>query len=195
MQIVLHVNTYAGPRRFLQALLTACRALGYSAIDVYAKLTGMNRYRRASRSRPVHCSRPPRVPPRPVAQSFEALGTRAAGNGRGLCRVADDASAVYWNPAGLAPAVAYFSLCCDRLQPGRTGPRARRLRDGSPAVEQASWPSARRRSACRTTGSRSTRVPPDRRPGDSQRRTARHPPCRRSRSCSPSSAVWPSAPP
>jgi hypothetical protein len=39
---------------------------------------------------------------RPVfAQGFEALGTRAQGMGGAFVAVADDASAVYWNPAGL----------------------------------------------------------------------------------------------
>ena len=36
------------------------------------------------------------------AQVFEAVGTRAQGMGGAFVAVADDASAVYWNPAGLA---------------------------------------------------------------------------------------------
>jgi len=40
---------------------------------------------------------------RPVAaQSFDILGTRAAGMGGAFVAVADDASATYWNPGGLA---------------------------------------------------------------------------------------------
>ena len=35
------------------------------------------------------------------AQSFETVGTRAQGMGGAFVGVADDASAVYWNPAGL----------------------------------------------------------------------------------------------
>lgn len=35
------------------------------------------------------------------AQSFESVGTRAQGMGGAFVAVADDASAVYWNPAGL----------------------------------------------------------------------------------------------
>jgi F plasmid transfer operon, TraF, protein len=35
-------------------------------------------------------------------QTFEAVGTRAAGMGGAFVGVADDASAAYWNPAGLA---------------------------------------------------------------------------------------------
>ena len=47
------------------------------------------------------------------AQSFEVLGTRAAGMGGAFVAVADDASAVYWNPAGLALGGSYFSLVLD----------------------------------------------------------------------------------
>jgi len=37
-----------------------------------------------------------------AAQTFEILGTRAAGMGGAFVAVADDASATYWNPGGLA---------------------------------------------------------------------------------------------
>ncbi len=37
-----------------------------------------------------------------AAQSFEAVGTRAAGMGGAFVAIADDASAAYWNPAGFA---------------------------------------------------------------------------------------------
>jgi hypothetical protein len=47
------------------------------------------------------------------AQGFETVGTRASGMGGAFVGVADDASAVYWNPAGLASG-AYFSLLLDR---------------------------------------------------------------------------------
>jgi F plasmid transfer operon, TraF, protein len=47
------------------------------------------------------------------AQTFETLGTRAAGMGGAFVAVADDASAVYWNPAGLALGGSYFSLLID----------------------------------------------------------------------------------
>jgi len=47
------------------------------------------------------------------AQPFESVGTRAAGMGGAFVAVADDASAVYWNPAGLALGGSYFSLVLD----------------------------------------------------------------------------------
>ena len=50
------------------------------------------------------------------AQSFEVLGTRAAGMGGAFVAVADDATAVYWNPAGLALGGSYFSLVLDGSQ-------------------------------------------------------------------------------
>lgn len=46
------------------------------------------------------------------AQTFEVAGSRAAGMGGAFVAVADDASAVYWNPAGLASG-SYFSLLVD----------------------------------------------------------------------------------
>jgi hypothetical protein len=46
------------------------------------------------------------------AQALDAVGTRAQGMGGAFVGVADDASAVYWNPAGLAGG-AYFSLVLD----------------------------------------------------------------------------------
>src|SRR5688572_25536939 len=49
-------------------------------------------------------------------QSLDTVGTRAQGMGGAFVGVADDASAVYWNPAGLAGG-AYFSLVID----GNTG--------------------------------------------------------------------------
>lgn len=49
---------------------------------------------------------------RAEAQTFEGPGSRAQGMGA-FVAVSDDASAVYWNPAGLAQG-AYFSLVLDR---------------------------------------------------------------------------------
>lgn len=53
------------------------------------------------------------LPAAAAAQTFETLGTRAAGFGGAFVAVADDASGVYWNPAGLASG-AFFSLVVDR---------------------------------------------------------------------------------
>jgi hypothetical protein len=50
------------------------------------------------------------------AQSFEVLGTRAAGMGGAFVGVADDASAVYWNPAGLVLGGSYLSMLLDNNQ-------------------------------------------------------------------------------
>lgn len=55
-------------------------------------------------------------------QSLDTVGTRAQGMGGAFVGVADDASAVYWNPAGLAGG-AYFSLVLD-------GNAARSVPDG-----------------------------------------------------------------
>jgi F plasmid transfer operon protein TraF len=54
-----------------------------------------------------------------AAQAIETVGTRPAGMSGAFVAVADDASAVYWNPGGLANA-SIFSLVIDRTQ-GRTG--------------------------------------------------------------------------
>lgn len=47
------------------------------------------------------------------AQGFDPVTTRSAGMGGAFVAVADDASAVYWNPAALASG-AFFSLLVDR---------------------------------------------------------------------------------
>jgi hypothetical protein len=64
-----------------------------------------------------------------AAQSFDTVGTRAAGMGGAFVAVADDASAVYWNPAGFASG-ALFSLVLDRnaakLAPPSDGPAGSR---------------------------------------------------------------------
>ena len=56
-----------------------------------------------------------------AAQTFDTVGTRAAGMGGAFVAVADDASAAYWNPAGFA-AGNLFSMVVDRsaskLNPG-----------------------------------------------------------------------------
>ena len=52
------------------------------------------------------------APAAAAAQPVNVVGTRAAGMGGAFVAVADDASAVYWNPAGLASG-SYFSLLLD----------------------------------------------------------------------------------
>ncbi len=52
------------------------------------------------------------LPSRVAGQSFDVTGTRAAGMGGAFVGVADDATALYWNPAGLASG-SYFSLALD----------------------------------------------------------------------------------
>jgi hypothetical protein len=47
------------------------------------------------------------------AQTFDTVGTRAAGMGGAFVAVADDASAAYWNPGGFA-AGNYFTMVVDR---------------------------------------------------------------------------------
>lgn len=61
--------------------------------------------------------------PAAAAQTVEVLGTRAAGMGGAFVAVADDASAIYWNPAGLATG-AFFSLLIDRKE-ARSTPETR----------------------------------------------------------------------
>ena len=62
--------------------------------------------------------------PTPIlqAQTYDAVGTRAAGMGGAFVAVADDASAAYWNPAGFA-AGSFFSLVLDR-NASKTPPKA-----------------------------------------------------------------------
>jgi hypothetical protein len=50
-----------------------------------------------------------------AAQMFEAMGTRAQGMSGAFVAVADDASATWWNPAGLATG-AYFSVLFERIE-------------------------------------------------------------------------------
>jgi hypothetical protein len=72
------------------------------------------------------------LPVRLAAQAAETLGTRAQGMAGAFVGMADDASAVYWNPAGLAGG-AYFSLVLD-------GNRADAEREsGQQGAERSGW--------------------------------------------------------
>jgi hypothetical protein len=51
--------------------------------------------------------RPLTLPVSTQAQSFGGVGTRAEGMGGAFVAVADDASAVYWNPAGIATGATF----------------------------------------------------------------------------------------
>ena len=62
-----------------------------------------------------------------IAQTFESVGTRAAGMGGAFVAVADDASAVYWNPGGLALG-NMFTLVVDN---GVTSAHGKNLSQGS----------------------------------------------------------------
>src|SRR5688572_18945412 len=42
-----------------------------------------------------------------IAQTFGGVGSRAEGMGGAFVAVADDASAVYWNPAGIATGATF----------------------------------------------------------------------------------------
>src|SRR4051812_12675604 len=70
------------------------------------------------------------VSARAQAQVYEAVGTRAQGMAGAFVAVADDASATWWNPAGLASG-AYFSTVIERGaiddpgKPGAAGPARR----------------------------------------------------------------------
>jgi hypothetical protein len=68
------------------------------------------------------------------AQSFEAVGIRAQGMGGAFVAVADDASAVWWNPAGLAGG-ALFSAILERPVVRRPDDADGAARAGEPAEE------------------------------------------------------------
>lgn len=66
-------------------------------------------------------------PPAATAQIYEAVGTRAQGMGGAFVAVADDATATWWNPAGLATG-AFLSLVVDF---GRLEEPSARAADGA----------------------------------------------------------------
>lgn len=70
-----------------------------------------------------------------AAQVYEAVGTRAQGMGGAFVAVADDATATWWNPAGMASG-AYFSAVVERGvlndpgKPADSGPARRDAASG-----------------------------------------------------------------
>ncbi len=77
-------------------------------------------------------------PARAAAQTAEVVGTRALGMGGAFVAVADDPSAVYWNPAGL-PRMGVINLGLE-WQSFETGV-------DDPSVFRTRRPAARRRSS------------------------------------------------
>ena len=63
------------------------------------------------------------------AQLYEDIGTRAQGMSGAFVAVADDATAVWWNPAGLATG-AYFNAIVEK-GPGDPTRKSRRHRSGA----------------------------------------------------------------
>jgi hypothetical protein len=57
-------------------------------------------------------------PPAALAQRFDDFGVRAQGMGGAFVAVADDASATWWNPAGLAHALTVVDLSASILKDG-----------------------------------------------------------------------------
>lgn len=85
--------------------MTACgRALACSLANVRAVLVCVCSLAAAAASAPLA-----------AAQAFEDVGTRAQGMGGAFVAVADDATATWWNPAGLAGG-AFFSTILERAQ-------------------------------------------------------------------------------
>ncbi|HMD34912.1 MAG TPA: hypothetical protein VKH42_08085 [Vicinamibacterales bacterium] len=75
------------------------------------------------------------LPPDASAQSFETVGVRAQGMGGAFVAVADDATATWWNPAGLA-AGAFANLVLDynETDDAPTNPVSRGIAFGYPAL-------------------------------------------------------------
>lgn len=70
------------------------------------------------------------APSQASAQAFESVGTRALGMGGAFVAVADDATATYWNPAGVATGPT-FNLLLDWSVTDRGADRGRRIDEAS----------------------------------------------------------------
>lgn len=99
---------------------------GTNLMGKAVKLTGMHSPPRSTLFVLFLC-----VPALGTAQTFDTVGTRAAGMGGAFVAVADDASAAYWNPGGFA-AGNLFTMVVDRstveVNPG--GPDGAASRSG-----------------------------------------------------------------
>ena len=75
------------------------------------------------------------VPSTAAAQLYESVGTRAQGMGGAFVAVADDATATWWNPAGLASGVSFSAVIergslDDPGKPPNSGPARRDVSSG-----------------------------------------------------------------
>ena len=87
-------------------------------------------------------------------QTFESVGARALGMGGAFVAVADDASAVYWNPSGLATGAPFgATIEWDRFQFGNpdAGPVAGGLRRTARFGSLGAWPLGMSYGRIRTT--------------------------------------------
>ena len=77
-----------------------------------------------------------------AAQGFETVGTRAQGMGGAFVAVADDATATYWNPAGMA-SIPIFDLTLGfgrmEQEESRTGPLRAVSAGRAPAAQGSGW--------------------------------------------------------
>src|SRR5438132_9240107 len=81
--------------------------------------------------------------PASAQQIFETVGSRALGMGGAFVGVADDATAVYWNPAGLAtgsPPGATIEWVRLRTRDQKATPESGASARKSPFVSLGTWP-------------------------------------------------------
>lgn len=106
------------------------------------------------------------------SQEFETVGVRALGMGGAFVAVADDATATYWNPAGLATG-PFFSMVLDRGVGEQIDQRAERIGDRALGTSYSSSVLAMSTPPFgffyyRLRAAESTAVPKDRLLGDRQ---------------------------
>src|SRR5919108_4539707 len=75
------------------------------------------------------------------AQTFGGIGTRAEGMGGAFVAVADDASAAYWNPAGIATGATFdLQVSPASVRRGEDRPDLRRTPERSTVFVGAAMP-------------------------------------------------------